>query len=335
MTVIIVFVVIFAVLHEAFGLTESLEKLYYKGELDKALVEPGEEITLYHSVVNQSWIPVLYVNLMAALHENAESLEKGTYSKYRMYLPGYRKWKAKVRFVLKKRGCYRFGHYFIEIGDIFGLRSKVRSGDENHEIVVMPDKTDAKAVWKAYSGFIGDVSVHRFILEDPVLTVGFREYTGHEPMKSISFTQTAKMGKTYVKCYDYTTEMKVTILLNMHGGSSEELEHCLEIVRTICEDLEVRHISYGFASNGDVAEYLAPGLGNVHFNLLMKQMGKSKLMSYYPLETLLEKCDTKRHQGRGFILVTPPLDEKCRALVWQFNQKLDFNMCILTGGEKE
>ena len=335
MTIVIVFIVIFAVLHELFGLAVSLEKLYYKGEMDKTLVEPGEEVTLYHSVINQSWLPVLYVNLMAALHEDAECSEKGAHSKYRMYLPGYRKWKAKVRFSLKKRGCYRFGHYYIEAGDIFGLNSKVRSGDVNHEIVVMPGKTEAKAVWKAYSGFIGDVSVQRFILEDPVLTVGFREYTGHEPMKSISFTQTAKMGKTYVKCYDYTTEMKITILLNMYGGAPEELEHCFEIVRTVCEDLETRHIPYGFASNGDVAEYVAPGLGSAHYNLLMKQMGKSGLTSFYSLETLLEKCDSKRHQGRGFILITPPLDEKNSEVVRAFNRKLDFDMCILTGGEKE
>lgn len=335
MTIVIVFVVVFAVLHELFGLTDSLEKLYYKGELDKVLVEPGEEITLCHSVVNQSWFPVLYVNLMAALHEEAECLEKGTYSKYRMYMPGYRKWKAKVRFALKKRGCYHFGHYYIEAGDIFGLRSKVRSGDENHEVVVMPDKTDAVAVWKAYSGFIGDISVQRFILEDPVLTIGFREYTGHEPMKSISFTQTAKMGKTYVKCYDYTTEMKVTVLLNMYSGTDEELEHCLEIVRTVCEDLEARHIPYAFASNGDIAEYMAPGLGSAHYNRLMKQMGKSNLTGFYSLETLLEKCETNRHRGRGFILVTPPLDEKSLETVRKYNQKLDFPMCILTGGEKE
>jgi len=335
MTIIIAFIVIFAVLHELFGLTESLEKLYYKSEPDKVLVEPGEEITLQHSVVNQSWLPVLYVNLMAALHEAAECLEKGGYSKYRMYMPGHRKWKAKVRFAFHKRGCYRFGHYYIEAGDIFGLQSKVRSGDENHEIIVMPDKTDAVAVWKAYSGFIGDISVQRFILEDPVLTVGFREYTGCEPMKSISFTQTAKMGKTYVKCYDYTTEMKVTVLLNMHGGTPEELEHCLEIVRTVSEDLEARHIPYAFASNGDVAEYMAPGLGNAHYNRLMKQMGKSSLTSFYSLETLLEKCDGARHQGRGFILVTPPLDEKDYEAVRRFNRKLDFDICILTGGEKE
>ncbi len=335
MTIVIVFVVVFAVLHELFGLTDSLEKLYYKGELDKVLVEPGEEITLCHSVVNQSWFPVLYVNLMAALHEEAECLEKGTYSKYRMYMPGYRKWKAKVRFALKKRGCYHFGHYYIEAGDIFGLRSKVRSGDENHEVVVMPDKTDAVAVWKAYSGFIGDISVQRFILEDPVLTIGFREYTGHEPMKSISFTQTAKMGKTYVKCYDYTTEMKVTVLMNMYSGTEEELEHCLEIVRTVCEDLEARHIPYAFASNGDVAEYMAPGLGSAHYNRLMKQMGKSNLTGFYSLETLLEKCESNRHRGRGFILVTPPLDEKSLETVRKYNQKLDFPMCILTGGEKE
>ena len=42
------------------------------------------------------------------------------------------------------------------------------------------------------SGFLGDVSVRRFIYEDPVLTTGFREYTGREPMKHISWTQSAR-----------------------------------------------------------------------------------------------------------------------------------------------
>ena len=66
MTIVIVFIVIFAVLHELFGLTASLEKLYYKGELDKVLVEPGEEITLYHSVVNQSTLWRRYMRMQSA-----------------------------------------------------------------------------------------------------------------------------------------------------------------------------------------------------------------------------------------------------------------------------
>lgn len=325
---ILFFTVVLGLVHEFFGLKKSVMSLYYKGELDKELVEPEEEITLYQSVTNQSWMPVLYINLMTALPQE-------DFCKYRMYLLGHRKWKSKVPFSLKKRGCYQFGHYYIEAGDAFGLRSEVRSEDACHEIVVMPATTDSVAVWKAYSGFIGDVSVQRFILEDPVLTVGFREYTGHEPMKSISFIQTAKMGKMYVKCYDYTTELNVTILLNMHDGAPEELEHCFEIARTVCQDLENRHISYGFASNGDVTEYMAPGLGDNHFKTLMKQMGKSKLISYYSLEALLIRCEKERYQSRGYILITPPLGKENQALVNRFYQKLDSEMCILTGGEKE
>ena len=328
MAILIFFIVVFGVLYEVLGPKYAVKTLYYEGELDKTLVEPEEEITIYHSVVNQSWLPALYVNLMSALPGNDSC-------KYRMYLLGRRKWKAKAKFSLKKRGCYQLGHYYIEAGDAFGLWSEVRSGDIEHEVVVMPKKTDSVAVWKAYSGFIGDISVQRFILEDPVLTVGFREYTGHEPMKSISFQQTAKMGKMYVKCYDYTTELKVTILLNMYGGASEELERCFEIVRTVCEDLEARHISYSFASNGDVVEYMAPGLGGHHYNTLMKQMGKSNMIGFYSLETLLSKCEKEREQSRGYILVTPSLDAKNQALVNRFNQKLDSEMCILTGGEEE
>ena len=328
MATLLFFMVVFGVLYEVLGPKYALKMLFYEGELDKNLVEPEEEITLYHRVVNQSWLPTLYMNLMTSLPGDDSC-------KYRMYLLGRQMWKAKTKFSCKKRGYYQFGNYYIEAGDAFGIRSEVHSDNLEHEVVVMPKKDNSVAVWKAYSGFIGDISVQRFILEDPVLTVGFREYTGHEPMKSISFLQTAKMGKTYVKCYDYTTELKVTILLNMYGGTSEAVEHCFEIVRTVCEDLETRHIAYGFASNGDVIERMASGLGSNHFNTLMREMGKSKLISFYSLESLLRRCEKERYQSRGYILVTPPLDMKNQELISQFNQKLDFPMCILMGGEKE
>lgn len=65
------------------------------------------------------------------------------------------------------------------------------------------------------SGFLGDISVNRFILEDPVLTIGFNDYTGYEPQKMISCTQSARNNKLMVKKYDYTQELQVTVILNV------------------------------------------------------------------------------------------------------------------------
>ena len=203
---ILFFLVLLAVFVEIFGPKYFLKSLFYKSEVDKYLIEPEEEVVLYQRLINQSRLPILYVNLISIMHPNTNFLEDDDWCKnhvskssfepsckYRMYLSGWSERKTKIRFSINKRGCYQFGHYYIEAGDLFGLRSEVSSREQIQEIVVIPGKTNSDSVWKAYSGFIGDISVQRFILEDPVLTVGFREYTGHEPMKSISFTQTAKI----------------------------------------------------------------------------------------------------------------------------------------------
>ena len=68
MAILIFFIVVFGVLYEVLGPRYAVETLFYESELDKTLVESEEEITIYHSVVNQSWLPVLYVNLMRRYH---------------------------------------------------------------------------------------------------------------------------------------------------------------------------------------------------------------------------------------------------------------------------
>ena len=81
-------------------------------------------------------------------------------------------------------------------------------------------------------------------MEDPVLTIGYLDYTGREPMKKISWMHSAKVGKLMVKNSDYTVDANAAIVLNLASGSAKEKEKCLEIVRTVCEKLEEEKIPY-------------------------------------------------------------------------------------------
>lgn len=161
-------------------------------------------------------------------------------------------------FSLPKRGVYRGGRYFIETGDFLGFRSYVRSEKLSSKITVMPRKCEDEQVIRALGGYIGDISVRRFIIKDPILNICFREYTGHEPMKMISWPQSVRAGKLMVKNNDYTVDMNVAIVLNMYTGSNAEKEKCLEIVRTVCEQIEANRVPYSFFCNGDIREKKEP-----------------------------------------------------------------------------
>ena len=53
----------------------------------------------------------------------------------------------------------------------------------------MPRRAASPSFDMLLGGMIGDISVNRFIFEDPMLTIGFSDYTGREPMRDISWTR--------------------------------------------------------------------------------------------------------------------------------------------------
>ena len=46
-------------------------------------------------------------------------------------------------------------------------------------------------------GFLGELSVNRYLYEDPILTAGYRPYTSGDPMRSIAWKQSVRGTGTY------------------------------------------------------------------------------------------------------------------------------------------
>lgn len=198
--------------------------------------------------------------------------------------------RRQVRFAIGKRGAYQVGSYRLSAGDLLGV-SEVSVHGGGQELVVMPERSDDLGMLQALGGFLGDISVRRFILEDPILTVGFRDYTGREPMKAISWTRTAMTGALQVKQYDHTAEQNVVVLLNVEGGSGKDLEECFRMTRSVCEELERKKIPYAFRTNGNL-----PGPVGKVFSLASGLGGCPP--EYHPL---------RPGQGRRYLLPEPGL----------------------------
>jgi len=207
-------------------------------------------------------------------------------------------------------------------------------------VVVMPDRIEGGKVTEVLGGFIGDISVRRFIQEDPILTVGFSEYTGREPFKDISWTRSAIAGDLMVKKYDHTTDVKVTILLNLEDGSKEEIEKCFCLTRKAAEMLEEKKIPYEFRSNGCMLSHLGgffwmpKGMGSQHLNTLLYGLGGASHTAYFPLDVMLNRAKEARQNGENYILITPPLSEKNSACLNRFQAENQIEMCMLIGEEE-
>lgn len=320
--------------------------LLYSYSYDQTLVEPDQCVTMTSTVRNASRLPVMYVGLSEYFPDGVvpektdKNLEKrfGEFrTDYSMALAPHRQFVSRARFSLPKRGVYTMGKYYLENGDYLGLGCQIQSGDLNKRIVVMPKRSENARQVQALGGYIGDISVRRFILEDPVLTVGCREYTGHEPMKSIAWVPTARTGRMLVKQYDHTVEASATLLLNLEGGTEEDREECLRLTRSACEELEKNRISYDFYTNGDLRlpqrtlTWLAQGLGKQHYRTVMYGLGTSRCRNLTSFGELVDRCLRSRRPKNGYILITPPLAQGREAALRKLRSFSDYDVCVLTG----
>jgi len=200
-------------------------------------------------------------------------------------------------------------------GDFLGLRETNRQFECVSEIVVMPRPAADAPELKALGNFLGDISVHRFIMEDPVLTLGFREYTGREPQRDISWVQSARMGRIMVKKYDYTLEPSVTVVVNIACGNENPdtalIERCYSLARTVCEQLEEQRIMYGFITNaiavGSVGHspVIKDGLGQSHLMAILEILGRATYDYIEPFDVTIERAICSAEQGRSHVIITP------------------------------
>lgn len=343
---ILLFVLLMAL--ELIWAGHCLKNMYYRASLDTALSEPGATVTQTAHVYNHSRLPVLFAGLMVDYPELVDFEESDGWKKkyirrsglqkstaYSLYLYPRTRSRLQVHFSCRERGVYHFGGHYLEAGDLLGLRSRTRKGMCEQRLVVMPRRCTSPLVMDSLGGLIGDVSVRRFLFEDPVLTIGLREYTGREPMKSIAWLHTARSGKMLVKQFDHTADYHVTVVLNIDGATREQAESCYEIARVALEMLEKKKIAYEFITNADLftpaglLSWMAEGLGKRHFESIMWGLGTSRCVCMESFSALVEKCKRRRRMALSYVLITPPLSEKNQAPYQALCRISETPVCLL------
>ena len=312
--------------------------------MDHTLCEPDEEIALRYTISNASALPVLFAAISVYFEGKVHVCEpeewikrhifedySGTYMDRKLFLPPHRRVHGRVRFAFEKRGVHPVGKIYLETGDYLGLRSVVRSPQSTSKVICTARLSEQEPDLKPYGGLLGDISVQRFIHDDPCLVIGYREYTGREPMKQISWVQTAKTAQLMVKIQDHTADADVVILVELGAGSKDVMERCLSLTRTVCEDMERRKIPYALISNGDLGDS-ERGLGKGHLTRILRALGLSNMTRFTEFSDAVERCANQGRPDRSFIVISPDLDEK---LLRRLQENSEHRVFILTGEEEE
>lgn len=352
LTVLMLFVV------EYISIKNALKGIEYKQKFLFSVVEPDEEFDVICILENRTRRFVSYLRLREQFSKEIEPLVQSikeldyTIIESSQYMMPREKFERRVRVSIPKRGIYNLYGASIYGGDFLGLSEIKGEYRCYEEIVVIPKETQLPNIDIKLSGYIGDISVNRFIFEDPVLTVGFSDYTGQEPQKMISWTQTARTGQLMVKKYDYTVELMLTVLLNIdyNGENHAKLvEECFSIARTVCQFLENKNIRYRMITNAitkgerEIFENLDYGWGKEYLINILEGLGRAGYTVKESYAKILDRSIEFAEMGVGNILITPTIDEnnlKREKKFLEVKNKLKeltgYDLCILSpeiGGE--
>lgn len=292
---IIVIVGIFALLQVAYYNKNALKKVNYERYFSEKRVFAGEKVNLVEILGNSKLIPVPWVRVESRIpselkfkaQENLEiALE--LFHKSLFFLGGYSRITRRHEITCTKRGYYDCSKASIAAGDLFGLATARRDYEGDAKLYVYPaiprpeDMPDSALKWQ------GDVTVRRWIMPDPMLVNGIREYRPGDSRKDVHWGATARTGSLQVKTHDYTVSPRVLLCMNcqindqlvgaMQPQDVEFLENGVNISAALAAWCCDNGIDAGFCSNGENRArhgetlYVAPGTGEAKLNEILEAL---------------------------------------------------------------
>ena len=247
----------------------DLKKLRYERYFDRKNGFEGQRVELLESITNKKALPVPWLRAESRIpSELAFEKEKqdadhevsgGLYHKSLFFLPPMCAITRHHEITLKRRGVYEAGSVVLTAGDLFALVKRERHLEFDCGMVVYPALLNENELPDPANRWLGDAVVRRWIMPDPFLVNGIRDYAYGDSLKDVHWKASARTGDLRVKVRDYTSDPKALVILNIQTSEYqwadvppqdvESMEQGIRIAATLC----VRALKYGmhagFASN--------------------------------------------------------------------------------------
>lgn len=207
----------------------GLKKVSYKLSISVSEAFENDVIEIVEEIENAKRLPLVWVRSEISCSpwlsfeqtgQNVENRQRGLISGIFM-LRGYRKCRRTWRVRCEKRGLMTVDNVVITSSDLFGLSKKAKIFKVTDTVRVLPLPADMDEGGVSGDMFIGNTRVKRFVLPDPFMINGAREYTGREPMNRIHWAQTARTGSLMAYRNEFSTERRVMVILNMQRYAGE------------------------------------------------------------------------------------------------------------------
>lgn len=305
--------------------------------VDKPRVFPGESFILSLQAVNKKLLPIPLLKIVEKMpqgfeYEISDNVEQFIdYNSHHtsMILMPYQKITRKYVIRCSKRGRYFFSNVNTSAGDFLGLASYSKIFEDPAEVLVYPEIKPLSTLIVNYRDPSGEVSVNRWIIDDPNIVMGIREYTSSDPFNKIHWPSSAKLNQLMVKSYDFTSDQRVMLLLNIETSKpfwiridGEKIERLIEIGASVSNELIDAGIATGIFTNASLSGYynhesnfLNPSCGENQMAEILQLLSRAIYSIQEPFENLLSRILQFPQHGTKYIVITSIITDEMAGLI--------------------
>lgn len=246
-----------------------LPHIIYNCEFSKDELIEGESLEIIEVVMNPSnlLVPCLKSEISTSKYlefaGSVSTVNDKTRSLASLFaIRGKQKVKRAWKVNTLQRGAFKLEDITFVASDLFGCYHYSNILKGNSEVIVLPRPIDVSGYIEKVQEVQGDRVVKRFILEDPFMIAGVREYTTRDNMSKIHWASTARHGELMVRNNEATSKKSLTILFNnqLNGEQlkepvhDERLEYGIRVVAGILEQTIQSSMPVSIMVNGAIDE---------------------------------------------------------------------------------
>lgn len=324
-------------------------RLEYECRFSVTGAHEGDNIFLVETVYNRKILPVPWLKVdihssrwldFAGFHSVVTQDNRRVTSSF--YLRGYqrtiRRWKLKCL----KRGVFETQNITLTWGDLLGTRINSQPLQVNACLVVYPGIINLDEYFIPINRVQGDTVVKRWIIDDPFIVAGAREYVPGDPMNKIHWNATARTGQLMTRKNEFTSRNSLAVVLNIQSIEFEYkdvvdrsmIELGIKVAATILDSAMRIGSPVRLATNGIIKEggrnviLTESASGREHIKSLLEILARLELFNVREFEDFLDAI-YPGFSSEDVVIITCYLSERICETIRALNNRGNTTKVVL------
>ncbi len=242
--------------------------LTIRAQFADAYVYEGETSSLKEEVINDKILPLPALEVWLQVSRNLRfsdadrqnaSVSDKAYRRDVFAVLSRERIVRTLSFGCPKRGFYQIDRLEAQGKDILYSLEYRTEFPQKTQLYVYPARVDARRIELVCSALSGMMPLHRRLFPDPFEFAGIREYRTSDPMRSVNWKASAKSGTLMVNQFDSSTDLKVTVILDVEDShilrQESLIEESIRIAASLAARLAGQNLTMSLRSNAVYMDY--------------------------------------------------------------------------------